>query len=267
MPLTLAILFLFAILVPLFPRRARRHAAPVCAAGLAVVLAAHPYTAWLLVRGLERQVPATSVDAAGLRGVDAIVILSGWMREGAEGRMTLAEDSTMRTLAGLDLYRELGGRTVVVTGGPALGSRGVPVARVMADRLIAEGVDQSDVLVEGRAATTYENAVYSAALLRPRGARRVALVTEALHMPRAARVFGAQGLDVVPVACNYLALRTPEFPWSLLPGAAAAYGVHRGAHEWLGMAWYFLRGRFTPVAVTPSEGALPQPAHEPGSSR
>jgi uncharacterized SAM-binding protein YcdF (DUF218 family) len=261
MPLTVAILLLLASCVLYARHRGERRGVGLrIAATLAVVLTAHPYTAWVLIKGLERQVPVVPADAAHVRAVDAIVILSGWMREGPDGRPALAEDSVIRTLAGLDLYRQLGGRPVVVTGGPTPRSGGVPLAQVMADRLMAEGVNPADVLVEGHARTTYENGVLTADLLRPRGARRVALVTEALHMPRAIRVFEAQGLAVVPVACNHVALRPPEFPRALLPGAGAAYGVQRGAHEWLGLGWYFLRGRLTPAPVP--EGA----PHAPGPS-
>ncbi len=261
MPLTVAILLLLASCALCARHRGERCGVGLpMAATLAVVLAAHPYTAWVLIKGLERQVPVVPADAASVRAVDAIVILSGWMRQGPDGRPALAEDSVIRTLAGLDLYRQLGGRPVVVTGGPTSRSGGVPLAQAMADRLVAEGVNPADVLVEAHARTTYENAVLTATLLRPRGGHRVALVTEALHMPRSIRVFEAQGFAVVPVACNYVALRPPEFPMALLPGAGAAHGVQRGAHEWLGLGWYLLRGRFTSAPVPAGAPQAPGPS-------
>ncbi len=68
------------------------------------------------------------------------------------------------------------------------------------------------------------------------------LVTDATHMPRALRCFRAQGIEVVPAPCNY---RTTPLRWSiamLIPQYYALGGFHAAAHEWLGMAWYRLRG-------------------------
>ena len=69
------------------------------------------------------------------------------------------------------------------------------------------------------------------------------LVTDASHLPRAARCFRAQGINVVPAGSRF---RTNRFQWSLssfLPSAGGAQGFGRAMHEWLGSLWYELTGK------------------------
>ena len=99
------------------------------------------------------------------------------------------------------LYRAGKARWVVLSGGSPPGSENVaPEAEAMAEVLRALGVPASAMRLEGRSRNTLENAVLSLALVRQVGARRVLLVTSALHMPRALAVFQA----VAQLACRSL---------------------------------------------------------------
>ena len=133
---------------------------------------------------------------------------------------------------------------MLVSGGKVdPGSSGPPGAEVMHAFLSQQGVDAADLITESRSRTTYENAVESCRLLRERGVRKILLVTDAVHMHRAARCFRKQGVEVVPAPCNH---RATEFDLSLfafLPDPRAAAGLQEAAHEWLGLAWYWLQGR------------------------
>jgi len=206
-----------------------------------LIVVCHPYMAWWLMQTLERPFfPPGEVP----RDVSAIVVLSGGIRKEPSGRFALADDSTARTLHAADIYRAIGRRTVVVTGGIASSRPDrPPVAPLMRDLLVKLGVAEGDIVVEGRSRTTYENAVQTSKILVPLGKTRIALVTEAHHLKRSVVVFRAQGLDVVPAGCSYTGSDPPELPISLLPDAGAALKVQRAAHEWLGLAWYWLKGR------------------------
>ena len=82
-----------------------------------------------------------------------------------------------------DLQRRgLVGR-VVVSGGAA--RAGVTEAEVMRDLLIARGVPPELIHLEDRARSTEENFACARPILASLGARRVLLVTEPWHMPRA----------------------------------------------------------------------------------
>ena len=96
---------------------------------------------------------------------------------------------------------------------------------------------------ENQSHSTYENAAYTAAILRARGIQRIALVTEAYHMPRAEACFRRQGLAVVPAPCCY---RTSQFHGRMaefLPQPKAVSHNEDNAHEWLGLLWYFVSRR------------------------
>lgn len=97
--------------------------------------------------------------------------------------------------------------------------------------------------LETQSRTTYENAVESKRLLEQRGIGKVVLVTEAIHLPRGVGCFRRQGFEVVPAACQYRATRFELAPSRFLPNANAALNFQEVWHEWLGLAWYWLRGR------------------------
>ncbi len=71
-------------------------------------------------------------------------------------------------------------------------------AEVMKRWLGEQGIAEQQIVTETRSRTTYENAKFSAALLRERNVETVALVTSDFHVQRAQRLFEKQGLTVLP---------------------------------------------------------------------
>jgi uncharacterized SAM-binding protein YcdF (DUF218 family) len=69
---------------------------------------------------------------------------------------------------------------------------------VRADLARGLGVPPEALLVLDGARTTRDEGVLVAAALRPRGVRRILLVSAAEHLPRAGGVFERQGLAVLP---------------------------------------------------------------------
>jgi uncharacterized SAM-binding protein YcdF (DUF218 family) len=121
---------------------------------------------------------------------------------------------------------------------------GPTLAEAMRDFLVELGVPSSDIILESRSRSTYENALQSARLLKDRGIRKIILVTEAAHMPRALGTFRKQGLEAVPAPCHYISTAWFERPLlGLLPAPGTLRESQGVLHEWLGMAWYRLRGR------------------------
>jgi uncharacterized SAM-binding protein YcdF (DUF218 family) len=176
----------------------------------------------------------------------AVVVFSAGLilPEGPRIRAELDEDSLKRCLLAARLYS--GGRPcpVLVSGGRVNPeSDGPAPAAVMGDLLLQLGVRPSDLVLEERSRTTYENAVESARLLKERGIVRVALVVDAVDMPRAAACLRKQGVEVLPAPCHFRAAGFPDTPDAFLPSPSGAGGVQRAWHEWLGMLWYRLHGR------------------------
>jgi uncharacterized SAM-binding protein YcdF (DUF218 family) len=102
------------------------------------------------------------------------------------------------------------------------------------------GVPESALVLEGRSRNTGQNAVEAAIWLRAQGVDRILLVTSALHMPRAIRLFEIQGLQVIAAPTDYEQFDYPLWRrwW---PEAEALEGSARAMKELLG-AWLAARG-------------------------
>jgi len=94
---------------------------------------------------------------------------------------------------------------------------------------------------ESRSRTTYENAVFTAALPGVDKRRPWLLVTSAWHMPRALATFRAAGWNVTPYPVDYrTGTRTPWTEYSLVD-SLRRWGI--ALHEWAGLLAYRLAGR------------------------
>jgi uncharacterized SAM-binding protein YcdF (DUF218 family) len=202
-----------------------------------------PIVGHLALGSLEWQYPAEK-ELSGDAGV--IVVLSGYVRppRNTATDVELGSDTLLRCLHAAKLYKAKP-RLVLVSGGKVLpDTPGPTLAAAMRGFLLEQGVKEEHLLIEDRSSTTHENALLSGDILTGRGISKIILVTSASHMPRGQRCFRALGFQVVPAPCDY---RTARSSWSLsdflLPNPEAATAVELAAHEWLGMAWYWLCGR------------------------
>lgn len=94
--------------------------------------------------------------------------------------------------------------------------------------------------MEGQSRDTAENARHSAAMLHEAGVERIALVSQAWHLPRAMAAFEAQGLVVTPAPTEFASAPPPGLhAW--LPRAYHLNQSTRALHEWLGRAELALR--------------------------
>jgi len=201
-----------------------------------------PVTSYLALGSLEWSYPPLEARPAD---VEAVVVLSGYLRvlDEAGTRVELGEDTLYRCLRAVEVYHRGKPCPVVVSGGkvdPA--TPGPSLAQAMGNFLQGQGVAATDLIVEDRSRTTYENAVESCRLLNDRGIHKIVLVTDAAHLGRAASCFRKQGVDVVPCGCRYRALRIDWSVRAFLPDPSVARGFQDAFHEWLGTAWYRLRG-------------------------
>jgi uncharacterized SAM-binding protein YcdF (DUF218 family) len=114
---------------------------------------------------------------------DAIVVLG--CRSGAR----LAR----RVECGVGLYRAAAAPLLLLSGG---GQGAEPEAVIMHRLALAAGVPQAALVTERLSRNTWENARESACLLRRRGLRRVILVSDRTHLPRAALLFRLAGLEI-----------------------------------------------------------------------
>jgi uncharacterized SAM-binding protein YcdF (DUF218 family) len=238
LPFTLIVLGIFVLaLWGVARRRPGRWAWLGAAIGL--VASSNALVAWVCAGTLEWPLPQVALPSRPA----ALVVLSGGMLPGPDGRPVLAADSVVRTLHAAQLQRQLQPEWIVASGGPTPRvPGGGPIAAAMRDLLVQLGCPADRVLVEGESQTTYENATFTKRLLQRLHIGEVVLVTEAFHMPRALGVFRNAGLAVVPAPCCPAARDLPGPRSALLPDPRSALTIQRVAHEWIGIAWYRWKG-------------------------
>ena len=176
-----------------------------------------------------------------IESADAIVLLGGAMR-GDAYLYTLPDlnqhaDRLVHTVA---LYKAGKAPLVLLTGGGVEGTR--TEAEQMKDHLEVMGVSSQHILLESKSLNTYDNAVYSAKLLKARGMHRILLVTSAYHMRRAVPLFEAQGLDVVPAPTDYQQPRASRVLPGWMPTVGNLYQSTDALHEIAGYWVYRWRG-------------------------
>lgn len=98
-----------------------------------------------------------------------------------------------RVACGIELFRRGAAPLLVMSGG---GAGSVPEAAIMQALALAAGVPQAALIVEPRSRNTLENARESAQLLHARRLSAVLLVSDRVHLPRAALLFRHAGLRV-----------------------------------------------------------------------
>lgn len=143
------------------------------------------------------------------------------------------------------LFRAGKAPQILLTGGNLpWGGIEQPEADGMAELLEDLGVPKTALLLEGRSRTTEQNRDYSLPILHRLGVKRILLVTSALHMPRAIRLFEATDLTVVPAPADFEVFdRDNAHPLRWLPDAQALADSSRAYKEYLGTWLLQLSGR------------------------
>ena len=199
-------ILLLLLLLAWWFRRSRPRLAGVCfALGLGGFwLMSLPVVVQWSAKGLEREPALKRSEWATLsQRADAIVVLGSGRERG-----DLAWGDDQPTGVGLARQR-YAARLAKASGLPILTSGGLHFgtppseAKLMADSMF----EDSGITVrwqEGRSRTTWENAQFSAQVLLPEGIKRVVVVTQAWHMPRAVWSFQQAGFEVVPAPMGFL---------------------------------------------------------------
>jgi uncharacterized SAM-binding protein YcdF (DUF218 family) len=125
------------------------------------------------------------------RPADAIVVLGSYM--GVDGMLSAA--SLHRAVHGIELYRR-GLAPLLVMLGARQGALAEAEVRVRLARDF--GVPAAALLADAEGQTTRDEALRVRALLEPRGARTLLLVTSGEHMRRARELFEREGFTVTP---------------------------------------------------------------------
>lgn len=213
----------------------------------AVALAAMtPLGANALVRAVEIAAddPATCVEPLP----DTIVVLGGGFDgdpQGADDVAALSAPSLRRLLAGAAAFRRARAAHLYIAG--AADER-VPESQVLAALAGRLGVPAEAIATEQTSMTTWENAEHLRALPQP-PPQRIALVSSALHLPRALLAFRAAGFDACAIASDS-AWVPPRGIGYFLPRTSALRKADAAIHEIVGTLVYRWRAHGQPAAAS-----------------
>lgn len=206
--------------------------AVVLAASLCLFVLATPALSSYLLQRLEAGVP----DSPDLGSAQAIVVLAGdqGIGDGAEIPDTLGPLSVERLLLAARAFRQLR-LPVAVSGGlvPGAHTAAAALMKPVLERDFAVPV----VWSEERSRTTFENAVFTAELLRGRNIGTVVLVTQAWHQPRALWSFERAGLHALVWPAPRDTLHTDRID-DFLPKIGALGDSFLALHEMIGGLYY-----------------------------
>lgn len=252
-PLGLACLLLAVSLLLWWWKLSRWFPLPVVVAFALLWIAGNEGVSNLLVTSLEWQYINTPDN---IPPAEAIVILGGGIKPPSYPRFLpdLAESGD-RIIYGAQLYHLKKAPLILVTGGRIPWKEGgkeyLSEADDMANLLLLLNIPQQVILKEGQSLNTYQNAVYTKEILQKRGISRIILVTSALHMPRAVKIFEKQGFEVIPAPTDYLVtfqdFSAEKYTWQNLligffPDAEYLYYTTCALKEYIGLFIYKLQG-------------------------
>jgi uncharacterized SAM-binding protein YcdF (DUF218 family) len=198
-------------------------------------LAALPVIAAQMMEEVEIKTPAKP----DFSGAQAIVVLGGGVHPGDGEKIadTLGPWSLERVVLAAQAYRQLKLK-VAVSGGQVAGAH-VSEASLMKTALETQ-FNVPVTWVDDKSRTTYENAVFTAKLLKADNVTTVVLVTQAWHMRRALWSFERAGLHAIPYPAPLTYDEDDRFA-DYLPNIGALERSYHALHEAIGLAYYRLR--------------------------
>lgn len=195
-----------------------------------------------MIAVLEQSPPLTPRDLDGMTAQAIVVLAAGTYSDAPEyGGDTVGGNSLKRTRYAAWLHRRTG-LPIYVTGGSGRKAPAPLMAEVLRDEL---GVPVR--AIEDRSHNTWENAAYTAPLLRRDQIDHVLLVTQAWHMPRAQAAFEHEGIVVTPAPTYFIhrdaiprdGEAEPLRGW--LPQASTFHDSAYAIHEHMGRLLYQIR--------------------------
>jgi len=214
----------------------------VMAFGALWLLSCQGTAVWLARTALPQYPPVTASQLKATQ-VQAIVVLGGGTYPEAPeyGTAQPGSATAARLRYGIWLSRQ-SGLPVAFSGGSgwAAGSNAKSSEAEVAARVALEDYGFTLRWIENQSRDTAENAQMIAQLLKRDGVQRIALVTDALHMPRALAEFNRTGMVILPAPRGYvLPTRSVVLQW--LPSIDGITDTTRLIHEVLGLAATKLR--------------------------
>ncbi|MEQ1755964.1 MAG: YdcF family protein [Micropepsaceae bacterium] len=211
-----------------------------------------------LILPLEQRFPTFTDTGQNITG---IIVLGGTFDSevtNARGQMALNESGERLLALAALAHRYPQARLIYSGGGSEFTPDTTPEATLVERSISTLDVAPARIAYERRSLNTFENAVLSRRVAKPKPDETWLLVTSAFHMPRSVGVFRKAGFEVVPYPVDF---RTAGPQSMLRPFGFVGEGLRRmdiATKEWIGLAAYRLAGKTDPLFPAPREVAATQ---------
>ena len=173
------------------------------------------------------------------------VVLSGMVEYNRDLNVLSARRGIDRLWQTITLYKKGKIKKILISGDSGYVIRkGLHEADQLKAVLVEWGIPEKDILVESKSKNTYENAKYSAKILKRKfKGQKILLITSAIHMPRAAACFKKQNLKFGIFTTDHYHIKTNEFTFDeLIPSVGAFHLWEVYLKEVVGYNVYFVKG-------------------------
>ena len=235
-----------------FTRRFARFGRGLAASGALafLLLGTGPFAAFLVGK-LERRFPAYEAEKGPAPA--GIIVLGGTIgeMEVAPGVWQVAmNDGSERLTEGIALARRFPNARLVFAGGKsALISQDRSESQATRRLWSSIGFPVERVTFESESRNTVENAVNTAALVKPKAGETWLLVTSGHHMPRSVGIFRKAGFEIVAAPVDY---RTSFKGIGFRREAAGGLELlDLAAREWIGLVAYYASGKSSALFPAP----------------
>ncbi|MFZ4524099.1 MAG: YdcF family protein [Chlorobium sp.] len=188
------------------------------------------------VEGGNARIPVSAVENA-----DAIVVLSGMIRQVDGASLGEWGDAVDRFEGGIDLLKAGKAPVIVFTRGQLPWQQdAIPEGELLKKRAVRLGISQKLIRLTEKVGNTADEAVAARKLLGER--KKIILVTSAFHTRRALLLFEHAGFEVQPFRVDYQVDDTSALTvLRFLPSAEALAQSEKALREMLGWLFYSLK--------------------------
>ena len=208
-----------------------------------LIIFTNPWIVGNVMRAWE--IPARAEETITLP-YDVGIVLGGSMRYfDIDSKRVVYSSSVDRMLQALELYHDGKIRKILLSGGSGyINFQDWKESALIADVLLKSGVKKEDLILENNSRNTYENAIFSADILKHGNyGKRYLLITSAFHMRRSVACFNKAGISTDTFSAD---TKFPDHIHTLdkiiEPGAEYLWLWDALIHEWVGMFMYRLAG-------------------------
>lgn len=235
------LLFLIAILTLLLKKKRLISLALVSVATLILIIFSLEITSYHLVRSLESRAGAFQTAAQLEKiGVKYIVVLGGAIVEDGAPAAESWGPNILRVMEGVRLSKAIRDSRLVLSGSAIPGRYSHRGA--MLELPLEMGISRDAIIALRTPYDTDEGARELAAFVEK---KPFGLVTSAIHMPRAMKMFERFGAAPVPCPCDFRTLKQMNYFSEFLPKSANLYASTLAIHEYIGMFWMDVKGIFS----------------------